>query len=184
MKSTLLVIAMLVIGVGCKRSGPSLKETTDWMQQAVAFHSADAELMLTPDGTLGEIPEDQVNNAFAAGGRFPSRTARVNPSAPSVTLDMSTAQPIVKVPAKLTADGCKLTYLNQWNESAHYDLSEIDPEAIKLNNAGNSASVWVEFRKTNTADGGHFWLNSEYAQSFAKALKHAAILCDGKPSLF
>lgn len=188
-----LVQAVLTMAVGCKPSGPALKETTDWMSQAVAFHGADLELIFSPDGQLHEIPQDQVSNALAGGGHrafkiFAGGTARWMQfeQIPRDYQGPKLSSKDVKAQAKLSADGCKVTYVNQWGESTNFNLSEIDPRTIKITPGGaTSVTAWVEFNKTNTAHGAHLWLDSEEnAQSFAKALKHAVGLCGGKSSLF
>src|SRR6266481_621764 len=83
----------------------------------------------------------------------------------------------------LRSDGCKLTYLFTDYESSEYDLSDINPNSIKLEKIGTAS--WVTFYTRNfnhsikhiglkdhtatySTDHGGFALNTEeHAASFA-----------------
>ena len=137
------------------RSGPDLEETIAWMQKALASHNGQ-RLDPTDDGK----------------------------------------HPVI---AKLTANNCKLQYVvNDW-ETVHYDLSDVNPITITTKEIGQA--TWVVFDTRNfdesvrythpdpkddySAESGGFSLATpEYAESFAKALRHAVELCGGKPSTF
>lgn len=106
----------------------------------------------------------------------------------------------VRLRTRLTLDNCKLTYeISQW-DLTEYDLSDIDTRTINVKQIANT--WWAEFDTRDfhksvhylirkppemdywTNDGG-FSLDSEkIADSFAKALTHAAELCGAKPSTF
>jgi hypothetical protein len=101
---------------------------------------------------------------------------------------------------RLTADGCKLTYeAIQDHGTMRFDLSDIDTNKIRVEKiAEGTTSVSFNTRNFNKSvqniyspdrqeslTGGSFWMDSpEVAQSFAKALTHAAQLCGGRPSTF
>lgn len=120
-------------------------------------------------------------------------------------LDPSSDDGKLPILAKLTANNCKLHYVVNSREVIDYDLSDIDPNTIKVwtVTAGPGTGVSsVDFdarnfdksvRYTNpsdpkadySADNGAFDLDApEHAESFAKALRHAVELCGGKSSTF
>ena len=113
-------------------------------------------------------------------------------------IELSTVKDIV-VKAKLTADGCKLSYELTSERTIKLDLSDVDSNTIRIEKIGDYS--WVTFRMrdyhksfhyedkdpslTYDQDRGGFSLDSqEVATSFQKAFTRAVMLCGGKPSTF
>jgi hypothetical protein len=108
--------------------------------------------------------------------------------------------PEVKLVNRLTADGCKLTYEVSQFDVVQVDLGDIDPRSVGVKQIGNTwwaifktcnfnKSVQYKHPKDSGADyndeSGGFSLDEEQtADSFAKAITHAAELCGSRPSSF
>jgi hypothetical protein len=106
----------------------------------------------------------------------------------------------VKRVENMKLDHCKL-YREVTNyEAIEYDLSDIDPNTIKLEQIG--AAWWVVFKTRNfnrsiksialndhsinfmSETGGFGLRNKETAEHYSKAFAHAVKLCGGSPSTF
>lgn len=96
--------------------------------------------------------------------------------------------------AKLTADGCTLTYEARRGDITRLNLADIDTGTIKIDPEATDVSV-VEFDTRDFNDSirrgseenthGFFPLDdSATAQSFQKAFTHAVQLCGGHASTF
>jgi len=156
-----IAIGCLGLLVGCdsgkSKDLPSLQETLDYMQRSLASHN---------------------------GQR----------------IEQPPLPPEVKLVNRLTADHCKLTYDVSQFEVVQYDLSDIDTKTVTVERIGNT--WWTVFKTRNfnksvqyrhpkdhgsdyNAENGGFSLDDEQtANSFAKAVTHAAELCGGRPSSF
>jgi hypothetical protein len=108
--------------------------------------------------------------------------------------------PEVQVIDRLTADHCKFSVETTQFEVVHYDFGDIDTRTIKVQQIGKSWWVVFDTRNFNKsvqyrrpqdpgsdyyANRGGFSLDSQsVADSFAKAVTHAANLCGSGPSTF
>lgn len=158
----LLLLISLLMTTGCRSSSPSqeetpsLEETFTWMQLTLAAHNG-------------------------------LRLQRPNPK--------------VVIVAQFTHHGCQIEHQSVKGDWAtHIDLTQVDPNSIKIEKIDNVP--WVTFQGRNSqkvvqyrdplgklppydTENGGFTLDSqEYAERFLNALKHAVILCGGKPSTF
>jgi hypothetical protein len=99
---------------------------------------------------------------------------------------------------RLTFDSCRVTQSMFENGKKQgdttYSLKDIDPQSLEVERQ-NGGFFAVMFDTTNAQDkinmnGSAFssWVvnldNGEYAKRFAKAFRHAVVLCGGKPSTF
>lgn len=108
--------------------------------------------------------------------------------------------PEVKLVNRLTADRCKLTYELSQSDVVRFDLGDIDTKTVTVSQIGNT--WWAVFKTRNfnksvqythpknpsldyNAENGGFSLDDEQiANSFAKAVTHAAEVCGSRPSSF
>jgi hypothetical protein len=136
---------------------PSLQETVDYMQRALASHN---------------------------GQR----------------IQQPPLSPEVKLVNRLTADHCKLNYELSQFDVVQFDLGDIDTKTVTVKQIGNT--WWAVFKTRNfnksvqykhpkdpsldyNAENGGFSLDDEQiANSFAKAVTHAAEVCGSGPSSF
>lgn len=106
----------------------------------------------------------------------------------------------VKLITRLTQDGCRLTYELSQFDILQLDLGDIDTQTVRVEPIGNT--WWAVFKTRNfsksvqykhpkdlaadyAAENGGFSLDEQQtADSFAKALTHAAEFCGGRPSTF
>jgi len=116
-------------------------------------------------------------------------------------LRLQDLSPEYEILAQFTHHGCEAEYLaGRGDWASHVNLSEVDPNSVRIEMIGRAP--WVVFKGRNSqhvttyidptgklptydSETGGFSLDSkEYAESFLKALKHAVMLCGGKPSTF
>ena len=157
----LIAVVCVSLLVGCDKGKnnplPSLQETVDYMQRSLASHN---------------------------GQR----------------IQQPPLSPEVKLVNRLTADHCKLIYEVSQFDVVQFDLSDIDTKTVTVEKIGNT--WWAVFKTRNfnksvqykhpkdpgsdyNAENGGFSLDEEQtANSFAKAVTHAAGLCGGRPSSF
>ena len=160
---SLLVTVLSVISCGAQTKDPSLKDTLEWM------HSA--------------FPDSQSLTATMAG-----QTRELNSSDCTVTITDRWKDKETKKMAK---------------RDTVIDLSLIDPDSIKAyvdnvipgdKDQGDVVLVTTDDKKNivEKSTGKPYYterefisfIGIEYAERFAKALKHAVALCGGKPSTF
>jgi hypothetical protein len=168
MKNTLFLLAVTLM-LSCGAFGQSLSETVVWMQNT-----------LRENGNVFEYQDSPVWYAKTTLHTLEGNVCKVD------FLQQTSVHP-----KNEPVDDYTLQYL--------FNLKDIEPDSIKFYEYDRSVTH-VRFNTRNYAhtieekhgDGGNGFFQQatldlptlEYAARFAKALKHAVILCGGKPSTF
>jgi hypothetical protein len=148
------------LSIGCRHShevsGPTLKETTDWMQQSLVAHNGHRL-----DNTLGK--DVKIVSTLTANG---CNLDYVVTNYETVHYDLRDIDPTTIKTKKIGQATWVVFDTRNFNRSVRYTHAS-DP----------ALDYAVE-------SGGFALDTDEHALSFLKALQHATVLCGGKPSTF
>jgi hypothetical protein len=158
-----LIALLAVITPLGQLAGQTFKETVSWMHNASEYNAT-----LDKDGELNstEVSRDNTCHKFVIVQKHSGKSNRVW----VVTLDLKAIDPKQVYADPVDDKPWSRVWINTANdESRIHTLLTVDGQK---NDERDTAGVGLDF-------GEH-----TFAARFAKALRHAVVLCGGKPSVF